>query len=78
MTLQQDWPIYLLYMFLISCLFAASMIDAELFIIPVSIPWWAAGVGVVAHAIFDQPSLPGALNASAPAAALALGRGLGW
>src|SRR5207244_1743729 len=77
MMIQLDWPIYLLDMFLIAALLAASLIDAELFIIPPSIPWWAAGVGMVAHAIIDQRTLPGAVNASAPGAALALGAGIG-
>jgi leader peptidase (prepilin peptidase)/N-methyltransferase len=77
MTLQQDWPIYLLYMFLIACLFAASLIDAELYLIPPSITWWAAGVGMVVHAIVDDPKMPGAVNASAPACALSLGAGIG-
>ena len=77
LTLQQDWPIYLLYMFLVACLFAASLIDAELYIIPPSITWWAAGAGMVVHAILDDPKVPGAVNASAPACALALGTGIG-
>ncbi len=77
LTIQEDWPIYLLDMFLVSALLAASLIDAELFIIPPSIPWWAAGVGMVVHAIIDQPQMPGAVNASAPAAALAIGAGIG-
>ena len=77
LTIQQDWPIYLTDMFLIAALLAASLIDAELFIIPPSIPWWAAGVGLVVHAIVDQPTLPGAVNASPPGAAFALGGGAG-
>jgi leader peptidase (prepilin peptidase)/N-methyltransferase len=77
LTIQEDWPIYLLDMFLVSALLAASLIDAELFIIPPSIPWWAAGVGMVVHAIIDQPQLPGAVNSSAPGAALAVGAGVG-
>ncbi len=72
-----DYPIYLLYMALVSGLLASSLIDAELFIIPVEIPWVLALLGIVAHAIIDKPSLPGALNASAGGAALALGGGIG-
>src|SRR4051812_13395097 len=34
-----DWAIYLLYMALVAGLLASSLIDAELFIIPVEIPW---------------------------------------
>ena len=55
-------PIYFLYMGLISALLAASLIDAELFIIPIQIPWFIAIVGFVVHAIVDRPMLPGSLN----------------
>ena len=72
-----DYPIYLLYMVLVSGLLASSLIDAELFIIPVEVPWVLAAVGIVAHAIIDKPSLPGALNANAGGSALALGGGIG-
>lgn len=77
LTPAQDWPIYLLYMILLSCLLAASLIDAELFIIPIEIPWLAAGVGMVVHAIIDRPSVPGTLSVTAPAAALAAGATVG-
>ncbi|HYO11156.1 MAG TPA: prepilin peptidase [Tepidisphaeraceae bacterium] len=75
--IRDDWPIYLLYMALIGGLLAASLIDAELFIIPVEIPWVLAAVGIVVHAIIDRPSLPGALNANVGAAALAAGGAVG-
>jgi leader peptidase (prepilin peptidase)/N-methyltransferase len=55
-------PIYFLYMALISALLAASLIDAELFIIPIQIPWFIAIIGFVVHAIVDRPTLPGSLN----------------
>lgn len=55
----EDWPIYFLYMALISALLAASMIDAELFIIPIEIPWFMAIVGLIVHTIVDHPHLPG-------------------
>jgi leader peptidase (prepilin peptidase)/N-methyltransferase len=55
------WPIYLLYMALISGLLAASLIDAELYIIPVQIPWILAVVGIVVHMIADGPAIPGSL-----------------
>jgi len=60
-SLIDDWPIYALYMVLISALLAASLIDAELFIIPVGIPWTVAIIGVTGHALIDRPGLPGAL-----------------
>ena len=58
-TIAQDWPIYALDMMLISGLLAASLIDAELFIIPASIPWWIGGMAVVAHGLIDSPTVPG-------------------
>jgi leader peptidase (prepilin peptidase) / N-methyltransferase len=77
LAIQQDWPIYLLYMFMIGGLLASSLIDAELFIIPIEIPWALAAVGILTHTIIDKPSLPGALNATPSAAALAIGGALG-
>jgi leader peptidase (prepilin peptidase)/N-methyltransferase len=77
LDLRLDWAIYLLYMALISGLLASSLIDAELFIIPVEIPWVLAAVGVIVHTIIDKPTLPGALNANAGAAALGLGGAVG-
>ena len=71
------WPIYLLCMVLVSALLAASLIDAELFMIPIEIPWVLAAVGVVTHTIIDRPSMPGALNLAPAAAALAAGGTLG-
>ena len=72
-----DWPIYLLHMYLLATLLAASLIDAELFIIPVEMTWWAAAVGIVVHALVDRPTVPGALVVGAPAAAIAAGGALG-
>src|SRR5688572_16563678 len=34
LSIHQHWPMFALYMFLSACLLAASLIDAELFIIP--------------------------------------------
>jgi len=76
-SLPDDWPFYALYMLLISALLAASLIDAELFIIPIEIPWLVTGLALAAHAVIDRPNHPGALNVGAPAAALAAGAGLG-
>jgi leader peptidase (prepilin peptidase)/N-methyltransferase len=73
----RDWPIYFLYMFTISALLAASLIDAELFIIPLEIPWLMAIVGIVVHTLVDDQTLPGALNINPPAAAMSLGAGIG-
>jgi len=76
-SIEQDWPIYSLYMLLIAGLLGASLIDAELFIIPLEIPWLLAGIGFVVHAIVDRPGMPGALNVAPGAAALAFGATLG-
>jgi leader peptidase (prepilin peptidase)/N-methyltransferase len=76
-------PIFLLYLFLISAMLAASLIDAELFIIPEKIPWLVALLGLTVHALFDHPSVAGALNLDVKAAqpigsALAAGGTLGF
>lgn len=78
-----DVPILLLHVFLVSALLAASLIDAERYEIPQKITAWVAAVGVVAHAIFDDPTSAGALNlvradgSPSPAAALAAGGTVG-
>jgi leader peptidase (prepilin peptidase) / N-methyltransferase len=61
-VLAESWPIYALYMILLSGLLASSLIDAELFIIPVQIPWIIAVVAFFLHAIADRPYVPGSLN----------------
>lgn len=73
-----DWPMYALYTYMIASLLAVSLIDAELFIIPPSIPWILAALGVGWHAIFDHPRVPGAVSLqSGMAAAIAMGSGAG-
>jgi leader peptidase (prepilin peptidase)/N-methyltransferase len=76
-SLPDDWPFYALYMLLISALLAASLIDAELLIIPIEIPWLVAAVALMTHAVIDRPNHAGALNIGPPAAALAAGAGVG-
>jgi leader peptidase (prepilin peptidase)/N-methyltransferase len=73
----QTWPLYLLYMFLIAGLLAASAVDFEQFIIPIEIPWITAAIGIIVHAIIDHPALPGALNVNPTVAALAAGGAIG-
>jgi leader peptidase (prepilin peptidase) / N-methyltransferase len=68
-----DWPIFALYMALVAGLLAASLIDAELFIIPAGIPWWLAAAGVIVHAGVDQTNSAGSLIE--PPFALALSAG---
>jgi leader peptidase (prepilin peptidase)/N-methyltransferase len=77
LDIRVDWPMYGLYMFMISGLLAASLIDAELFQIPLSIPWLMVPVAIVVHALFDEPSTPGGLMIGAIPAALALGAAIG-
>jgi leader peptidase (prepilin peptidase)/N-methyltransferase len=71
------WPIYALDMLLISGLLAASLIDAELYIIPAVIPWVIAALAAVGHGIFDRPELPGSLLAVPGSLALSAGAGIG-
>jgi leader peptidase (prepilin peptidase)/N-methyltransferase len=79
--LRDSWPIYLLYMAMLAGLLAASLIDAELYIIPLEIPWVLAILGFAVHAYADRPTRPGALNllgnAGPPEAALAAGATVG-
>jgi len=77
LDMRLDWPIYAIHMYLLATLLAASLIDAELFIIPVEMTWWAAGVGLVVHALVDRPTVPGALVIPAPAGAMAAGGAVG-
>ncbi|HWE02670.1 MAG TPA: prepilin peptidase [Tepidisphaeraceae bacterium] len=72
-----QWWLYGLYMMLLSGLLAASLIDAEMFIIPMEIPWTITIAGVVAHSIFDSPYGVGNLIVGPVAAAVALGGAAG-
>lgn len=73
LLIAEHWPIYLLYMFAIASLLAASLIDAELFIIPLEIPWLMAVVGIVVHALMADPNMPGNLVAGPVGAAVGAG-----
>ena len=77
LNISQHWPIYALYMTLLCVLLAASLIDAELYIIPLELLWFIGAVGLIVHTIIDTPRTPGALNASAVPAALAAGGVIG-
>ena len=76
-----NWPIFFLYLYLLAALLAASVIDAEQFIIPTSIIWsWMGGivvVGLLVHTLADRPNLPGALGAGPLGGAVAAGGALG-
>ena len=77
LTMSRGWPIYALCMALVAGLLAASLIDAELFMIPIEIPWVLAALGILVHTIVDRPSLAGALNVLPSAGALAAGGTVG-
>jgi prepilin signal peptidase PulO-like enzyme (type II secretory pathway) len=53
--LRSDWPVYLLHVIFASALLAASAIDADLFIIPLQIPWFLAVLGVLASGLIGPP-----------------------
>lgn len=72
-----NWPLLALYLLMIASLLAASLIDAELYIIPLGIPWLMALAGVVIHALVDRGDLPGALTLSPTMAALSAGASVG-
>src|SRR5205807_5917463 len=55
----------------------ASLIDAELFQIPLGIPWLIAPIAIIVHALADEPSTPGGVMVSAVPAVLAAGAALG-
>ncbi len=60
------YPLFIVYLVMIACLIAATLIDAKLYIIPLSITWVIALVGIVvlpAAATFDMPAM-GTVGAS--------------
>jgi len=77
LIITEHWPTYVLDMMLLAGLLAASLIDAELFIIPIEIPWFIVPFALIEHAVFDRPGWPGALNCSGATSALAAGAGIG-
>jgi leader peptidase (prepilin peptidase)/N-methyltransferase len=77
LSIVTDWPLYFLDMLLLSGLLAASLIDAELFIIPIEIPWLITFVAFAVHACYDEPLTPGGLCAAPIPAALSAGAGMG-
>jgi len=77
LNIVSDWPIYGCTCILLASLLAASLIDLETFTIPAPIFWWAAGVGIVMHAIVDNPTVPGALEVGPVGAAMSIGGAMG-
>lgn len=76
-SIESDWAIFALLMLLVCALLAASLIDAELYVIPIEIPWVVAGIAFIVHAFADRPNQPGSLMAGPLPAAFALSATLG-
>lgn len=76
-TMQEDWGVYALMVGLVSMLLAASLIDAELFIIPIELPWVMMGIASVGYALMASPRQPGALMAGPVGGAFAAGGAIG-
>ena len=70
------WLLWL-YLPLIACLIAASLIDFELMIIPIWIPWLLVAIGLTVHGIFDRTGLPGNLIQSPVATMMSVGATIG-
>ncbi|MEO0513664.1 MAG: prepilin peptidase [Planctomycetota bacterium] len=63
----ETWAVLAVHLVLLSCMIAATMIDAKLYIIPLSLTWLAAGVAIFA--------LPGSVAMGwVPAQTLAVGQ----
>jgi leader peptidase (prepilin peptidase) / N-methyltransferase len=72
-----DGPIFGLYLFTVAGLLAASLIDAELYLIPPAISWLIAGVALLVHAFVDRAAVPGAVSADGAQTAFSIGGTLG-
>ncbi len=81
MAIAEDWPVFALTLYMLSALLATSLIDAELYEVPIDILWsWKGGlawVAILAHTLVDAPDKPGNLIAGPVPAALAVGGGVG-
>ena len=74
--LRDGWLLWL-YLPLIACLLAASLIDFELLIIPIWIPWLLLAIGLSVHGIYDRPGLPGNLIQSPANTMMSVGATIG-
>lgn len=72
-----DWPVFALILYLLGSLLAASLIDAEHFMIPQEITVLVAVLGFAVHTVVDSPTLPGSLIPSPVGAAVAAFAGVG-
>ncbi|MFA5251025.1 MAG: prepilin peptidase [Phycisphaerae bacterium] len=82
--LQGGWFVYLIYIILLATLIAASAIDLKLWVIPLSICWFATAVGLISSALGGYIIDPAAIrnyallpSASAKVASLAAGAVIG-
>ena len=73
---RDGWLLWL-YLPLIACLLAASLIDFELMIIPIWIPWLLVAIGLTVHGVFDRVGLPGNLIQTPVAAMMSVGATVG-
>jgi leader peptidase (prepilin peptidase)/N-methyltransferase len=79
------WLVYLVHVVLLACLIAASAIDLELWLIPISICWFLTAAGLAASTAGGYVLNPAAIRtpyfllpaASASTGALAAGAGIG-
>jgi leader peptidase (prepilin peptidase) / N-methyltransferase len=73
LSLPRDGWVLGLSLFLISTLLVVSLIDADLFIIPLAIPFLMFVVGVIVHATYSRSGVPGGLVPTMPVALFSLG-----
>jgi len=81
MQIARDWPMLMMYLLMTSGVIAASVIDARTFMIPLSITWFVAAVGIVGHAIVSVPGqaeLPGNVLVGGAIALMTLAFVVGW
>lgn len=74
------WLVYLLHIILLSAFIAASAIDLELWIIPLSLCWFVTGAGMIGSAVGGSllPPASGLVSSGPGTGALALGALVGW
>ncbi len=66
LRLRDHWPILALHLVLLAGLLAASLIDLELFIIPLEIPYAVAAIAIIFHTAVDADHQPGAVLCQTP------------
>ncbi len=80
------WPMFVAHAALLCGLLASSVVDIQLFIVPLPVMWFCAGVGIVAAALRPHPFMPPSSAAAVLASVgaivgLFVGKGmlhLGW